>query len=105
MTELEAVDPQERFLELFKTEKYRQRISQLAVSGKSSLMVDFEDILTFDHSLADALLERPSEYLKYADNAAQTQLEIEAREYAERQRITVRIVKLLDSTPLRKLGA
>lgn len=105
MTELEAVDPQERFLELFKTEKYRQRISQLAVSGKSSLMVDFEDILTFDHSLANALLERPSEYLKYADNAAQTQLEIEAREYAERQRITVRIVKLLDSTPLRKLGA
>ncbi|MCX8177803.1 MAG: minichromosome maintenance protein MCM [Candidatus Bathyarchaeota archaeon] len=105
MTELEAVDPQERFLELFKTEKYRQRISQLAVSGKSSLIVDFEDILTFDHSLANALLEHPSEYLKYADNAAQTQLEIEAREYAERQRITVRIVKLLESTPLRKLGA
>lgn len=105
MTELEAVDPQERFLELFKTEKYRQRISQLAVSGKSSLMVDFEDILTFDHSLANALLEHPSEYLKYADNAAQTQLEIEAREYAERQRITVRIVKLLEPTPLRKLGA
>ncbi len=30
--ELETIDPQERFQELFKTEKYRQRISQMAVS-------------------------------------------------------------------------
>jgi replicative DNA helicase Mcm len=103
--ELEIVDPQERFLELFKTEKYRQRISQLAVSGKTSLIVEFEDILTFDHRLADKLLEKPDEYLKHADNAAQNQLAIEAPEYAEKQKITVRIVRLLEPTPLRKLGA
>ncbi len=105
MAELEVIDPQERFLELFKTEKYRQRISQLAVTGKTSLIVDFEDILTFDHRLADELLEKPEEYLKHADNAAQNQLGIEAPEYAEKQKITVRIVKLLEATPLRKLGA
>jgi len=105
MTELEAIDPQERFLEFFKSEKYRERISQLAVSGKSSLIVDFIDLLTFDQSLANALLERPIEYLKYADNAAQTQLEIEASDYAEKQRVTVRIVKLLEATPIRRLGA
>jgi len=103
--ELEIVDPQERFLELFKTEKYRQRISQLAVSGKTSLIVEFEDILTFDHRLADKLLEKPDEYLRHADNAAQNQLAIEAPEYAEKQKITVRIVRLLEPTPLRKLGA
>ncbi|MEM3874326.1 MAG: minichromosome maintenance protein MCM [Candidatus Bathyarchaeia archaeon] len=103
--ELEVIDPQERFLELFKTEKYRQRISQLAVSGKTSLVVEFEDILTFDHRLADKLLEKPDEYLKHADNAAQNQLAIEAPEYAEKQKITVRIVRLLEPTPLRKLGA
>ena len=103
--ELEIVDPQERFLELFKTEKYRQRISQLTVSGKTSLIVEFEDILTFDHRLADKLLEKPDEYLRHADNAAQNQLAIEAPEYAEKQKITVRIVRLLEPTPLRKLGA
>ncbi|MGC8999279.1 MAG: minichromosome maintenance protein MCM [Candidatus Bathyarchaeia archaeon] len=103
--ELEIIDPQERFLELFKTEKYRQRISQLAVSGKTSLIVEFEDILTFDHRLAEQLLEKPDEYLKHADNAAQNQLAIEAPEYAEKQKITVRIVRLLEPTPLRKLGA
>jgi replicative DNA helicase Mcm len=103
--ELEVIDPQERFLELFKTEKYRQRISQLAVSGKTSLIVEFEDILTFDHRLADQLLGKPDEYLKHADNAAQNQLAIEAPEYAEKQKITVRIVRLLEPTPLRKLGA
>jgi replicative DNA helicase Mcm len=103
--ELEVIDPQERFLELFKTEKYRQRISQLAVSGKTSLIVEFEDILTFDHRLADALLQKPEDYLKHADNAAQNQLGIQAPEYAEKQKITVRVVRLLEPTPLRKLGA
>ena len=103
--ELEVIDPQERFQELFKMEKYRQRISQLAVSGKTSLIVEFEDILTFDHRLADKLLEKPEEYLRHADNAAQNQLAIEAPEYAEKQKITVRIVRLLEPTPLRKLGA
>ena len=105
MAELEVIDPQERFLELFKTEKYRQRISQLAVTGKTSLIVEFEDILTFDHRLADELLDKPEEYLRHADNAAQNQLGIEAPEYAEKQKITVRIVRLLEATPLRKLGA
>jgi len=105
MAELEVIDPQERFLELFKTEKYRQRISQLAVTGKTSLIVEFEDILTFDHRLADELLDKPEEYLRHADNAAQNQLGIEAPEYAEKQKITVRIVRLFEATPLRKLGA
>jgi len=105
MAELEVIDPQERFLELFKIEKYRKRISQLAVTGKTSLIVEFEDILTFDHRLADELLDKPEEYLRHADNAAQNQLGIEAPEYAEKQKITVRIVRLLEATPLRKLGA
>ncbi|MEM2104558.1 MAG: minichromosome maintenance protein MCM [Candidatus Bathyarchaeia archaeon] len=103
--ELEVIDPQERFLEFFKKDKYRQRISQLSVYAKTSLIVEFEDILAFDHRLADRLLEKPDEYLKYADNAAQNQLAIEAPEYAEEQKITVRIVRLMESTPLRKLGA
>ena len=108
--ELETIDPQERFQELFKTEKYRQRISQMAVAGKTSLIVDFEDILTFDHRLAEELLEKPDEYLKHANNAAYAQLQTEDPEYAEKiadkqETVTFRVVRLLEVAPLRKLGS
>jgi replicative DNA helicase Mcm len=103
--ELEVADPQERFQDFFKTEKYRQRLSQMAVGGKTSLTVDFEDLLTFDQRIAEELLERP-EYLKHANNAAYAQLQIEDPEYAERMAaVDVRIVRLLQAAPLRKLGS
>lgn len=107
MTEkLEAADPQECFQNLFKTEKYRQRISQMAVAGKASLIADFEDLLTFDQQIAEELLEKPDEYLKHANDAAYAQLQIEDPEYAEKMMaIDVRIVRLLQSAPLRKLGS
>jgi len=108
--ELEIVDPQEHFQEFFKTERYRQRISQMAVTGKTSLMVDFEDLLAFDQRLAEELLEKPDEYLKHANNAAYAQLQIEDPEYAEKitdktETVTVRIVRLWQATQLRKLGS
>jgi len=108
--ELETIDPQERFQELFKTEKYRQRISQMAVAGKTSLIVDFEDILIFDQRLAEELLEKPDDYLKHANNAAYAQLQTEDQEYAEKiadkqEIVTVRLVRLLEAEQLRKLGS
>ena len=38
---LEAIDPQERFLDFFKKEKYRDKISQLAITGQESITVIF----------------------------------------------------------------
>ena len=106
MTELEAVDPQERFQEFFKTEKYRRSLSQMAIAGKSSVIVEFEDLLAFDQNLAEKILEEPEEYLTHANNAAYAQLQIEDPEYAEKKEmINVRIVHLLEATPLRKLGS
>jgi replicative DNA helicase Mcm len=104
--ELEVIDPQERFTEFFKRERYRQGISQMAVAGMTSLIVDFEDLLTFDQKLAEELLEKPDEYLKHANNAAYAQLQIEEPEYAEKlETVTVRIVRLLEAAQLRKLGS
>jgi replicative DNA helicase Mcm len=108
--EMEVLDPQELFQEFFKLDRYRQRISQLAVSGKTSLIVDFEDLLAFNQRLADELLERPDEYLKHANNAAYSQLQIEDAEYAEKlaekiENVTVRVVRLVEPAQLRKLGA
>ncbi|MEM2995025.1 MAG: minichromosome maintenance protein MCM [Candidatus Bathyarchaeia archaeon] len=106
MTKVEVLDPQEQFQELFKAEKYRQRISQMAVAGKTSLIVDFEDVWAFDQALAEALLERPDEYLKHACVAAYAQLQTEDPEYAEKVKgVDVRIVRLWEPTPLRKLGS
>lgn len=105
---LETVDPQEQFQEFLKTEKYRQRISQMAVGGRTSLAIDFEDLLAFDQSLADELLARPDEYLRHANNAAYDQLRIEDLEYSEKleaETVTARIVRLLQPAPLRKLGS
>ncbi len=106
--ELEALDPQEQFQDFFKIEKYRKRISQLAVEGETSLKVDFEDIVAFDQQLAEELTRNPDEYLKPARNAAYAQLGIEDPEYAEkteREELNVRIVRLLETTKLRKLGS
>jgi replicative DNA helicase Mcm len=108
--ELETIDPQERFQELFKREKYRQRISQMALAGKTSLLVDFEDILVFDNRLAEELLEKPDEYLTHANNAAYAQLQTEDPEYAEKvadkqETVTVRLIQLVEVAQLRKLGS
>jgi len=104
--ELEASDPQELFQEFFKLEKYRQRISQMVVTGKTSLTVDFEELFAFDQKLAEELLEKPDDNLKHANNAAYAQLQIEDPEYAEKlELVSVRIVRLLEPTQLRKLGS
>jgi replicative DNA helicase Mcm len=106
MTREDTTDPQERFLEFFKMETYREKISQMAIQGKESFTVDFEELFAFDQKLAEAMLEKPDQYLQHADNAAYAQLSIEDREYAEKmQKVTVRIADLLGREQLRKLGS
>lgn len=103
---LEAVEPTQRFQEFFKKEKYRQRIAQLAISGKNSLTIDFEELYGFDQNLAELLLAKPEEYLQYASKGAFEQLRIEDALYAEKiDKIVVRVVKLLGKEQLRKLGS
>ena len=38
-----TADPEELFLDFFKSDKYRERLSVMAVSGKKSFRVDFDD--------------------------------------------------------------
>ncbi len=104
--ELELVDPQESFQNFFKTERYRERLSQMAVTGKTSLAIDFTDLLAFDQTLAEELLDKPDEYLNHADKAAYAQLQIEDPEYADKVGVVeTRIVKLLEASSLRRLGS
>jgi replicative DNA helicase Mcm len=100
------LDPQERFLNLFKSEKYRQRISQMAIAGKTSVVVDFEDLLLADPALAENLVKAPDEYLEHANRAAFAQLQIEAPVYAsEVETVSVRFRGLPETIHLRTLGS
>ena len=101
-----TVDPQQLFQEFFKKEKYRQRIAQLAITGKNSILIDFEELYGFDQALAELLLNKPEEYLQHAGKGAYEQLRIEDAEYAEKiEKVIVRIVQLLGKEQLRKLGS
>lgn len=105
-SKLEAVDPQEQFLDFFKKKKYRDKISQLGITGQESITVVFEDLFAFDQQLAENLMEKPDDYLQYAGNAAFNQLEIQDLEYSQKiDNVIVRIIQLLEKEQLRKLGS
>jgi len=108
MTELVFDKPQERFQSFLKSDKYRQRISQMAINDATSLILDFNDLLIVDSVLAEGLLEKPEEFLEYGNNAAFDQLQIQDPEYAEKikeQGVKVRIRGIPFKTPLRKLSS
>ena len=108
MTELLEEDPQERFQNFFKSDKYRQRISQMALNGTTSIVIDLEDLLKAYIDLPEKIIEKPDEYLRYASRAAFNQLHIQEPEYAEKIRdigVTVRVRGLLNPTPIRVLGS
>ncbi|MCL2642171.1 MAG: minichromosome maintenance protein MCM [Candidatus Bathyarchaeota archaeon] len=113
---IDQVDPQERFLEFFKIfkidsekgqkEKYRAKLGQLAITGKTSITINFDELYSFDQNLAEQLLNKPEEYLEYASKAAYEQLRIEDEEYAGKiEKIIIRIAKLLGKEVLRKIGS
>ncbi|MCW4022914.1 MAG: minichromosome maintenance protein MCM [archaeon] len=101
-----TMDPETLFLDFFKMDKYRERISSMAVSGNTSFVVDFDELLASEPKLAQLLMDKPDEYLEYANRAAKAQLQIEEQEYAEETKtITVRFSGLPEPTPLRILGS
>ena len=107
-TTAKTIDPQQMFQEIFKMEKYRNAIRQMATQGRKSIPIEFEDINIKDHELAKMLIDKPDEYLNYAAEGAYEQLRIEDNEYAEKTKaedFTVRVAKLLDVEQLRFLGA
>ncbi len=106
MVEEVEIDPQQRFEDFLKQDKYRERLSKMAITNSTSLVVDFEHLMVFDMALAENLREKPDEYLEHMNKAAYSQLEIEDSEYAEKiEGVTVRLRNLPEPTHLRMLGA
>ena len=106
MTETKVLDPTENFLSFLKSDTYRKRLGNIALSGFNALIVDFEDLMMFDSDLANDLIESPDTFLKNVEDAALSQLKIEDSIYAEIvKKIHVRFRKLPIVTPLRSVGA
>jgi replicative DNA helicase Mcm len=98
------------FLRGFKTEmeehKYRKKLSQMALTGSKSLVVDFEDLMAFDSELAKEIVNNPDEALKYANASALEQMKVEDPEYAEQvKELFVRFRGLPERLSLRKMRA
>mgnify|MGYP000020463682 CR=1 FL=1 len=107
MAETITFNPQEKFEEFFKQEKYRSLIKQMAVADRRSVVVDFLDLSAFDSQLAIMLQNNPEKYLnEYAVQALKAQLRIEDKQYAEIvDRLYVRVKGLPEKISLRAIGA
>ncbi len=105
------VEEFEYFLKGFRTadgtEKYRIRVSQAILENKTSIHVDYEDLLSYNADLATHLISYPDRALEAFKEAAYETMRIENPEYADRVKpvLTVRIKTLPDKIPLRGISA
>src|SRR3989454_477469 len=110
---LKTARPEDVFQVLFRTHesdqvgsKYRKRLAQVAITNGKSLIIDFDDLISFDPALARSLVEKPDDYITYASSAATAQMRVEDPEYAEHVgKIFARFRRLPEKTALRKIGA
>jgi replicative DNA helicase Mcm len=91
---------------IFKADKVRNQFSQLAVNGKTTMDIKFEDVLVVSTAIAKDLIKKPDVVLKWLQDAAMAQLQIEDLEYfTTLEKLTVRVYDLLTSIKLRDIGA
>lgn len=112
---LEGVNISERFVEFFKSfkdengdYKYRKLIARLVLESSISLLLDFDDLLSFDATLAERLLDEPKSVLEAASSALKDVVKVENADYASRvDEFFVRVSGLPDSlrVPVRRIRA
>jgi DNA replicative helicase MCM subunit Mcm2 (Cdc46/Mcm family) len=99
------------FLRSFKSPdgsyKYISRIDRMIADGQTSIVIDYEDLLSFDEPLATELRENPDRVLKLFKEAAQQVVRTENVSYAEsiERELRVRISGVTDKLPLRGVSA
>ena len=80
----------------------------MSVDGETSLVIDFEDLISFDNEFTADAIEDPQSFLKNAHNALVTILRIEDPKYVEaigHDALNVRIINYTDTVPLRYIRA
>lgn len=107
----ETIDYRERFINFFKSYqdkngsfKYRDAIAQMASSGKTSLVIDFDDLISFDSELAAELKEKPKTVIQKASLAISDAMRAENMDYAAKvKEFKARFRRLDEIIPLRGL--
>ena len=104
--------PEDKFRDFFRSfqidgeYKYRKKLGQAAVAEAQSIIVDFEDLISFDPDLSREVTKKPDEVIDYANRAAWTQMKIEDPEFAEQiKKLFVRFRRIPDKTQLREIGS
>ncbi|MBO0887912.1 minichromosome maintenance protein MCM, partial [Candidatus Bathyarchaeota archaeon] len=105
--------PEEVFQDFFRSfesdqmgSKYRKRLAHVSVSNGRSLIIDFDDLISFDPALARSIVEKPDDFIAYSSSAATAQMRVEDPEYAEHVgRIFARFRRFPEKTALRRIGA
>ncbi|MDI9644858.1 MAG: minichromosome maintenance protein MCM, partial [Candidatus Verstraetearchaeota archaeon] len=107
----EVVDYRERFVSFLKEFqdkngdfKYRDAASALPLQGKTSLVVDFEDLISYDPDLAKEIKDHPIELFPKLNAAIHDLMRVENMQYASKVKsFKVRFRKLDEVVPLRSL--
>lgn len=99
-----------RFIEGFRDErdvvKYEQALSEIAVKGNKSLVVNFKDLYSYDPDLARLVLDSPTDNIPHFSIAAFSKLRMRDPAYADEiERVHVRFRALPTEVPLRRIGA
>ncbi|MDJ0269627.1 MAG: minichromosome maintenance protein MCM [Aigarchaeota archaeon] len=96
----------EKLVAFFKMEKYRQLLAQAALTGKKSIPVEFSDLLSYDETFANDLVNNPLRNIPALDKACFKQLQIEDPQYAASiDEFHARIVGIPSVTAIREIRA
>jgi replicative DNA helicase Mcm len=78
----------------------------MIVSGLKSLVIDFDDLLLYDDSLAKGVVDRPREYVEYASIALYEAVKMENRAFAEKiGKFHARFRGAGNLVPIKSIGA
>ena len=111
MAQLESVEQSfTQFMEDFTDKqgefKYDQQISEMAVKGDKSFVINFTDLYSFDMDLAQLILEDPEGNTPIFTTVVRSKLRTRDPIYAESlKRINIRYRNLPAETALRKIGS
>ncbi len=113
MSGLNDEGQQERFEEFLRTYKdeegklvYWSRLQQMSINDESSIVVNFQDLTSFDSVFITLATEDPVQFLKIIDGALISVLKIEDPEYVstiDMNMLKVRIIDYPEHIPLRTI--
>jgi len=113
MSGLNDEGPQERFEEFLRTYKdeegklsYWSRLQQMSINDESSIVVNFQELTSFDSVFMTLATEDPVQFLKMIDGALVSVLKIEDPEYVSTidvNLLKVRIIDYPEHIPLRTI--